>query len=299
RIYYKINNGSWKVIYNYGSGYKKIQLGKICPSDTYKAFSFQLSGNTFYHYSNISSVYYYEGGGVPKLFSNSGNKYILEYELFTPDRTDNAILLKNNALIGNNFKFRIINSDKNTYIDNIKLYVVDSKKDISLKDTKDEISTTNGKDIKTELEQESFDSKLSSIDNKYYILNPNDTLDFIFKNIDRKLSEGYTRNYVMEITGYQADDTIDFISGIADKRKKIIKNDVRTIRSVGSSLKIEFSSIQDREINLKVCDLSGRILRNEKIDLSKGRKNYLIESLPQGVYLIKADNKSFKGIILK
>ncbi|MCK4422207.1 T9SS type A sorting domain-containing protein, partial [candidate division WOR-3 bacterium] len=136
------------------------------------------------------------------------------------------------------------------------------------------------KDLPQELRKE---------DGQYYEITPGDTLEFSFFKVEKEMPQGWVRDYMIEVVGYYTGNG-NPKGGEAPERVETFKNDMRLIRSLGREIVIEFESDGERDTEITIYDVAGRVVENKVLKLSPGIQRYFIKSLPSGIYFIKTSN---------
>ncbi|MCK4226211.1 T9SS type A sorting domain-containing protein, partial [candidate division WOR-3 bacterium] len=136
------------------------------------------------------------------------------------------------------------------------------------------------KDLPQELRKE---------DGQYYEITPGDTLEFSFFKIKKEMPQGWIRDYMIEVVGYYTGSGKSK-GGETPKGVETFKNDMRLIRSLGREIVMEFESAEERDTEITIYDVVGRVVENKVLKLSTGIQRYSIKSLPSGIYFIKTSN---------
>lgn len=137
-----------------------------------------------------------------------------------------------------------------------------------------------GKDIPEEIK---------NMDGVYYHIIPGDTLAFSFSKVKKEVPNDWIRDYMIEVVGYYTSGGKGEGSQKLEGVEKFI-DDLRVIRSLGSSILLEIESARERFTKIRVYDIAGRIVKSEALKLSRGINSYSIENLPSGIYFIRTSH---------
>ncbi|MCK4421486.1 T9SS type A sorting domain-containing protein, partial [candidate division WOR-3 bacterium] len=130
--------------------------------------------------------------------------------------------------------------------------------------------------------------KLRKRDWQYYEITPGDTLEFSFFKVKKEMPQGWVRDYMIEVFGYYRSGKTK--GDEAPEGVETFKNDIRLIRSLGREIVMEFESAEERDTEITIYDVVGRVVENKVLKLSTGIQRYSIKSLPSGIYFIKTSN---------
>lgn len=151
----------------------------------------------------------------------------------------------------------------------------------------------------TEIEASHIDlpQEVTKEDSIYYHLSPGDTLEFSFKTSE--MHPGFTRSYCLEVVGYYLEvgkllgSPKGGESGSVYETETVYENYIRPSSSIiPGNLILNASSNEEREVEIEVIDRIGRIMKREKVRLTRGKKRIDLGELKTGIYFIKV---SFEG----
>jgi len=133
-------------------------------------------------------------------------------------------------------------------------------------------------------------------DNKYYVINPGDSLYFSFKAPSGK-NKDYEREYIILTRGYYTERKGS--KGPLDNKPEIkYRNEIRLVQSIGRIV-LEVESEKDRTIDIKIYDVVGRKIDSKTFDMRRGIRRVGIDVHSSGVYFITTDKEILKAMVIK